>query len=105
MYEGITEIKRAANRPASALLVHSFVKKKVVIAVKPEKTGARKTQILRISIGNAMASSSHFVVAAVPIMPGNTVPPITLPSGYQDSLSYQFQKLYQPFSARNLVVR
>ena len=42
--------------------------------------------------------------AAVPIIPGKIVPPMTLPRGYHDSLSYQFQKAYQPSLAKNFVV-
>ena len=72
---------------------------------KPAKTGARKTQILRISIGKKSASKVHFIEAAVPMIPGKIVPPMTRPSGYQDSESYQFQKEYQPSLVRNLVVR
>ena len=103
MYDGMTDMKRAAKRPASGRFVHSLVKKKVDIAVNPENTGARKTQILRMSIGSETASNNHLALAAVPIMPGKTVPPITLPSGYHDSLSYQFQKAYHPSLVKNLV--
>ena len=71
----------------------------------PAKTGARKTQILRISIGKKSASKVHFIEAAVPIIPGKMVPPMTRPSGYHDSESYQFQKEYQPSWVKNLVVR
>ena len=97
-------MNKAAKRPASARLVHSLVKKKVEMAVNPENTGARKTQIFLMSIGSETASRSHLVLAAVPIIPGKTVPPITLPRGYQDSESYQFQKAYQPSFARNFVL-
>ena len=59
MYDGITAMKSAAKSPASALFVHSLVKKYADIAVKPENTGARKTQMFLISIGKAIASRNH----------------------------------------------
>ena len=84
-------MNRAAKRPVSDLLVHSFAKKKVEIEVSPAKTGARKTHTLRMSTGNARKSPIHLMLAEVTMIPGKIVPPITLPSGYQDSLSNQFQ--------------
>lgn len=84
--------------------MHSFVKKYVTIAVRPEKVGAKKTQMFLISMGIDIASRNHLALAAVPIIPGKMVPPITLPRGYHDSLSYQFHKAYQPSLAKNFVV-
>ena len=84
-------MKRAERRPASGLFVHSLVKKYVEIDVRPAKTGARNTQTLRISIGNERKSAIHLIDADVTIIPGKIVPPITLPKGYHDSLSNQFQ--------------
>jgi hypothetical protein len=91
MYEGTIEMKRAAKSPASDLLVHSLVKKYVEIDVNPAKTGARKTHTFLISIGKERKSAIHLILADVTMIPGKMVPPITLPRGYQDSLSNQFQ--------------
>jgi len=55
------------------------------------KKGAINTQIFLISNGNAKKSIVHLMKLEVNIMPGYTVPPTTLPNGYHDSLSYQFQ--------------
>ena len=73
--------------------------------VNPAKTGAKNTQIFLISMGRKRASKVHFAVAAVPMIPGKIVPPMTRPRGYHDSESYQFQKEYQPSATRYLVVR
>ena len=72
---------------------------------KPAKTGARKTQIFRMSIGRNSASRLHLKVAAVPMMPGKIVPPMTRPSGYHDSESYQFHRAYHPSYTRYFVQR
>jgi hypothetical protein len=52
--------------------------------------------MLRISIGKARKSMVHLIKLEVNIIPGYTVPPTTLPRGYQDSLSNQFQNAYTP---------
>jgi len=74
------------------------------MAVNPAKTGAIKTHTFLMSTGKARKSAVHLKLAAVAIMPGNIVPPMTRPRGYQLSLSNQFQNLYMPSWARYLVV-
>src|SRR5450830_521006 len=105
MYDGTIDINKAAKSPASGLFEHSLVKKYVEIDVRPANTGAMKTHTFLMSIGKDRKSEIHLMEADVTMMPGKMVPPMTRPSGYQDSLSNQFQKSYTPFCAKYLVVR
>jgi len=91
MYEGTIEMKSADKRPASERLVHSLVKKYVEMEVKPANTGAKKMHTFLISIGKERKSATHLMLAEVTMIPGKIVPPMTLPRGYQNSLSNQFQ--------------
>ena len=59
--------------------------------VRPANIGAMKTHTLRMSTGKEKKSATHFILAEVTMRPGKIVPPMTLPRGYHDSLSNQFQ--------------
>jgi hypothetical protein len=49
-----------------------------------EKSGARKTQTLRMSTGKLTAWRSQWIKPEVTMRPGYTVPPTTRPSGYHE---------------------
>jgi len=85
-------MKSAAKSPVSTLLVHSFARRYVEMDVNPANTGAKNTQMFLISIGKVKKSRVHLIMLDVTMIPGKIVPPMTLPSGCQDSESYQFQK-------------
>ena len=51
MYPGVMPMKVAANRPADGEVVISEVRRYIATAVNPEKAGASRTQMFRMSTG------------------------------------------------------
>jgi hypothetical protein len=67
--------------------------------VFPAKKGPVNTQTSRSCTHALRLVSTLYTAAAVIMIPGYTVPPTTRPSGYQLSLSNQFQNSWKPCSS------
>jgi hypothetical protein len=99
-------MKAAASNPAPSPLI-SRVKRYVASAVKALKPGAKSTHTLRMSTGRLMNCKKLWITAEVTMRPGYSVPPATLPRGYHERESNQFQKAVKDvftstFEARKL---
>ena len=103
---GTIPMNAAASKPAPSPFI-SRVKRYVARAVNPLNPGAKRTHTLRISTGKLMNRRILWMMAEVTMRPGYKVPPATLPRGYHDRESNQFQNdwkevLTRCFDARKL---